>query len=412
MMYDTVTAAAAATIPSVETVVLAAGFSAVGDANETLMYRKAGSAPISHQLYFQSADGAYWEYVPGPEGVNVAAAGLLRSTSTTYGVTQWNKAVAYCQNYLSYPTGFGPFVNIYIPPGFYKFNATLLWNPTCFGIRGYGADLTWVAGSPNGFSIDPTSYPSGAPYQNHRCTMEGLSIYGPSDYAQNGLHFAPTSNAAAHILIRDVNIFGWRIGVRLLANAYLIKFQNVGIFFNYYGVVDANPIANAGENISFEECTIFNNQITGFRLHNVNASYFFTNTSIDYNGLGGFGNPDESQFTLLAVFQATFQGCHIETSTSPIKLGGGSGSYKVLFSGAAFVFVDNAGSVPNIDIGDGAFVTMIGCNAVFNNATGTPIKVRAGGGLVDVDNFLQYSGTVISADSGSRRGSLNSTVVP
>jgi hypothetical protein len=148
------------------------------------------------------------------------------------------------------------------------------------------------------------------------------------------------------------------------------------------------------------------------RLSNVNATYFFDNTSIDYNGLGGTGSPDSSNLTVLAVFQASFTDCHIETSTSPIKFGlRSAANYKVTFNGSAIVFVASLGATPCIDIDNGAFVTMIGNNAVFNNSTKTPIKVRAGGGLMNIDNILSFGGSPIVTDRGSRYNSFQTVVV-
>lgn len=412
---DYATQIATSTIPGTYNYIRVAGYSSIGDSNEFMLYKRHSGAP-SHSLYFQSLDGAYWEYQPGPNGVNTASAGLISSTATTYGAAQWNKAAAYAQQYKSgnYSSGFGPFINLFVPPGNYKFNAPLLWDPNCFGVVGYGAIMLWAVGSANGIVCNPTSYPSGAPSDNIKSGLSGLTLFGPSDYlsGQSGIKFVPTSYAAAHMFVRDCAIAGWQRGSFFGANAYLIHFDHTNIYENAYGLLDTAGASNAGENISFSACGIFNNAITGGILSNVNSSYHFTDCSIDYNGLGVV-SADNSNFTFAASLQVSIKGGHIENTTMGLIIGGGAGSsgFTTTLVGVAIIFVASSGAVPNIDLKGGFNLTMIGCSAIFNNSSTTPIKVAAAATFNDVGNFVAYSGSYIVAATGAHLGNLVTTTV-
>lgn len=83
---------AAATIDAAVTHVRTAGYTTTGDGGGAL-YAKAVSEP-SHAGKVQSADGAWWEYIPGPEGVSTLAFGAIADGSTDDSTAVGN-AIAY-----------------------------------------------------------------------------------------------------------------------------------------------------------------------------------------------------------------------------------------------------------------------------------------------------------------------------
>lgn len=411
MLFDTVTNAASATIPSSENAVVAGGFAAVGDSQEPLNYRRRSSAPTTHTMYFQSADGAYWEYTPGPNGVNLVAAGA--TTGATNNSPAWEKAAVFAEQYGVSVTGYqAHFCDLFVPANVFKFTESIRWNPGCFGVSAYGACLIFSSAAAHGVHVQSSVPEDGTAYRQNRSVFRGAVIYGANVSGSDGLRFVPSAHTAAHICIRDCVVLGWHRGTVFGANAYLIKFENCGFIFNNYGITDMGWVANGGENISFCDCVIAGNQISGTALANPSGTYNFVNCSIDHNGEA----PTGGQYQL-SVYDAvaTFTNCHIEGFTKPIILGNnlyGTTNSKISFHGGYLLNSNDMGSTPFVDIQDGGYVTFIGVMLAANPGTDTPIKVRSGGSFVDVDCYYNYPATVIDADSGSRRNSLNPILVP
>lgn len=415
LSFDTTAIAATQTISGTENVIQTAGMASAGDAQEFLMYKRSASAP-AHGVYFQSADGAYWEYWPGAKGVNVTAAGLLGGSSTVYGATEWNKAAAYARQWQSgHYTTSGPFINLFMPARQYRFNATINYDISCFGVDGYGADLSWAPGIVKGMTVEPSAPAIGAPFGNARSVLAGVTLNGPAEYAsgQTGLYIAPTTYPAAHFAVRDFSIAGWQRGIQFGSNAYIIHFDNGNIYQNYYGMLDTVGATNAGENIHFIGVNSFDNQINGYIFTNVNASYSWHGCSTDNNGLGGLSNPDEANFSILGCFSASWFGCHFENSIKGMKFGGGPGNsgFPACLSGCAVVFTGVSTTAPNIDITSGTYFSTTS-NMVFNNSTTVPIKLHSGAWWNNIGSKISYSGSVLQADSGSHAGGSPYTLIP
>lgn len=410
MIFDTISTATTSTIPSNESYVMAEGFSAVGDARETLLYKKVGTAPANHQLYFQSTDGAYWEYVHGPKGINASVSGMSRSASNN--ATAWAKLQLYAKYYLGNTRDI--FIDVFIPPGTYSFGSQIIWDPSLGGIDGYGAYFNFNNNS-NGILVQASNPEDGTPYRNARSIMRGLLIAGSTMetlYSTVGLNFAPSGSSSAHLSIRDCDIVGFRHGLDFSANAYLIDFDHCDIYFNAYGLTDNGNQANSGENINFNSCAIFNNAQSATALTNPNASYRFNNCSIDYNGETG------GQQIVLGDTNAVFMGCHIEANAQqavalqqylPRAI-----HAKINFHGCTFIQQSSSGSTPFIDICDSGYVNMIGgVITIASPSTSPVIKVHAGGSLLTVGLQRDYGGSsFISADSSSFYKDLSPTLVP
>jgi hypothetical protein len=392
-------AAAGAHIPGDQAFLLLAGFWSAGDAQELLAYRRVPNTP-RHTLFFRSADGAFWEYIAGPNGANVVAAGMNEGAADN--AASWRAALAYSANYGTPARGIeSHFIDLFVPSGVYHFADDIRWDPAHGGISAYGAHFTFKSG---GISIESSNPEDGTNYRNHRAVLRGLSVFGSGN--SSGLRFTPKTNETAHITLRDMNIGGWDIGVEFGENAHTITLESCAIYFNNVGVKDNGTQANSGENIRCINSEIFNNAVTGFRLANANATYTFNACSIDYNGLGKRG---ESQFDT-DVGQFRYTDCHIEGGIKGPVMRGNRTNSKSTFCGCYFLQTQPSVDVPFIDLKDGAYVTMLGCQFAPHPATRGPIRVRRGASLVDIDCYYNYNGSAVVAEKGSRRASLNAAI--
>ncbi len=118
----------AATIPLVVTAVQLTGYTADGDGGDGL-YKRVGSEP-SHAFKIQSADGAWWEIVPGIDGINLLQNGAAGDGTTDDG-TKLSEAIDF-----AVASGGG---QIIIPAGLWRFGAydkEIVGNVSIKGIPG------------------------------------------------------------------------------------------------------------------------------------------------------------------------------------------------------------------------------------------------------------------------------------
>lgn len=173
--FNTRTLAAAATLPSTAQSVRTAGYAATGDGGGAL-YKRAASEP-SHDGKFQSADGTWWEYVPGPNGADIRAFGALGSGAND------TLALRRCSDFITANNGGA----IYIPP------ETFLWGlQSLAGTTGLGyAYLHTTPFSFDGVTGAIAIHAAGATLKN----VAGLK-YGA---------FNPTTGAAASTTAGTIN---------------------------------------------------------------------------------------------------------------------------------------------------------------------------------------------------------------
>ena len=191
------------------------------------------------------------------------------------------------------------------PAGTYKCTSGLTINcgyVSCIGERsvldfstlGDSSAVTFIGGNPF----------SGNPYNQANCVFQGFKIVGPSTSIAAGLYFNTTSEPGpSHMIVKDCNISNFNNGVTFFSNAYLLTFEHCDIWQCYRGVFSQTGATNAGENIRFNNCAIYNILLEGLRNDNGSADLNFYGTSFD-----GFETA-----AVIAAGQVSFTGCHFET---------------------------------------------------------------------------------------------------
>ena len=122
---------ASLSIPLSVNVIRTTGYYVAGDGGGAL-YKRVTSQP-AHAGKWQSADGAWWEYVPDSGETNVLAFGADPS-----GVVSSSTAINHA---IAYAATFSPMRAVYAPRGNYKI-ATEVTIPTLFAFRGDGTQNT------------------------------------------------------------------------------------------------------------------------------------------------------------------------------------------------------------------------------------------------------------------------------
>lgn len=412
LSFATKTDAEAASIPADVDFITLSGYAAVGDAQEMLIYKRSALAPSGHELYFQSDDGAYWEYQPGPAGISFAACGALASTTNCYAA--WNRAKAYAATYSEATVKLIP---LNVPAGIqYDFTQGIIADISVMPVRGNGALFKFTLTSGNNAITFQNSNPlDGSNYTNARSVFEGLLVLGAGVSDTAGFYFAPTGgDSVAHFLMRNCCVYGFARGIELNANAYLCTFESVDSFQNTTGLIDNGNQSNAGERITFINCNFFNNVGQAIDLSNNIADYKFIGCSIDYNCTGALTTP---QITIMGT-RASFVACHIEggsVASSPVGLLIGKSAsldsaYVSISGGSTLLQVVDSGAVPYIEVEDGGILNLGQGDAVVDNSTTTALKVHAGGTCRRF-GFEFTTSAAITTDVGSTYGNYAGTVV-
>ena len=201
----------------------------------------------------------------------------------------------------------------------------------------------------------------------------------------------------------------------LYDNAYVIAFDHCDIWNCYRGIYAPSGATNAGENVRFINCVIYNMVAEGFRCDLGSADYMFYGTSFD-------GCPSA---TIITNGQASFTDCHFEYSAISNKALTISSNCFVTCTGCLFLnlyaaqdkYIQNAGYLSiyggRIIVDDAATnvvystgrLTLLGCHV--QSATSTPITA-SGNSLVYLPNSgtLQNSANTSSASVTSTGGAF------
>lgn len=147
--FPTYAAAQAATINATVTEVILGGYYAEGDCAPA-KYQWVASQP-THAGKFQSADGAWWQYVPDARGANARAFGAkadgaVSGTYTYTGTDNW-AAIQACIDYAIYFAKCKP----YIPFGIYLISDVLSLG---YGVGGF--ESVWLEGDGPRFRGSPS----------------------------------------------------------------------------------------------------------------------------------------------------------------------------------------------------------------------------------------------------------------
>jgi hypothetical protein len=162
--------------------------------------------------------------------------------------------------------------------------------------------ITFIGGNPV----------SGNPYNQADCVFEGFKIVGPSNLLCAALVFdqltAGSNLGPAHMTVRNCNIVNFNDGIQILNHSYLLTFDCVDISNCFHGIYGINPVVDAGENIRFNNGTIYA-CYEGFLNDNGSSDWNFYGTSFDFCSFSA---------VTLNNGQASFTGCHFETNTRAI----------------------------------------------------------------------------------------------
>lgn len=198
--------------------------------------------------------------------------------------------------------------------------------------------------------------------------FDGLNIVGPDTEGNDtdGVFIGRPADMdygnTAHMPMYNTRIVGFRENIYLGAQTWLNKFFNCQILrAKRYGV-HAFTRPNAGENISFYGCAIFDCQnstedAVGYYVpHTSNADAFFYGSSFDYN--------DKQAVVESGI--CSLQGCHIENNNDNPMI---EVSYTVssepgrLFMQGCSMVIGPFGSNPEATDGRPSFVTVAGGRA-------------------------------------------------
>ena len=307
---------------------------------------------------------------------------------------------------------------VLFPSGTYKCTTTLDVNAgyvSCIGDRA-ALDFSTIGNIP-AVQFSGGNAVSGQPYNQADCVFSGFNITGPSTLIAAGLLFeTPSSPGPAHMTVRDCVITNFNNGITFFDNAYLITIEHCDIWGCYRCVYMPAGSTNAGENIRFNNCTLFNSD-EGFKCEQGSTTFNFVGTSFD--GL--------LTSVILTAGQANFTGCHFEYVTVANTALDIAANCIVTCTGCFFLntfasqdkYIDNAGFLSiyggRISVADTATnvvystsrLTMLGCH--IQSATTTPVTVASGNSLVYLPNtgVLQNS----SAITGSSVAATNGTFV-
>ena len=228
-----------------------------------------------------------------------------------------------------------------------------------------------------------------SPYYQEPGGIEGLEIKGAGTSGSSvGLYFNSASEPGpSHSSIRNCVVRGFNQGVQFGNNAYIITFDNVGIWDNAAGVVLYAGLTNTGERINFINSTIYNNGV-GLSLEDPNATTMLTNCSVDYNSL---------QQIVVKEGEVHIVNCHIEgLGNTYVQVPSGNASPAFInVVNTTFVQQASGGTTPLIDIAGQAYFCLVGGRIIANNSTAPVINIASNNRYTVHGTHAQYAGATL-----------------
>jgi hypothetical protein len=156
----------------------------------------------------------------------------------------------------------------------------LVIDPVRTGLRGNGAQLTFKGGAPA--AVVCRVHPGSPQYGHAAFAWEGLELVGPgSNAGMDGILFdTPTPALSSRVLGIGLAIHGFRAGLKMANRAYGAKFIGLDVYDCATCVEFLGNTEDAGENISFVTCSLFNSGVAV--LNTGGAELFFYGCSLDY----------------------------------------------------------------------------------------------------------------------------------
>ncbi|CAH2603298.1 conserved protein of unknown function [Rhodovastum atsumiense] len=215
-----------------------------------------------------SADGRWWVLAPD-QVVTPARFGALPGANA---LAALQRAV----NFIEEERGRGvlDFEGGSYPLG----GGSLVIDPVRTGLRGNGARLTFQGGGTA--AITCRSRPDTPPYGHAAFPWEGFTLTGPGRGGNvDGILFdTPTPLLSSRVLASGLAIHGFRCGIRMANRAYALKLVGLDIY-DCRTCVEFSGGDDAGENISFVSCLLFNSELA---VLNRGAELYFFGCSLDY----------------------------------------------------------------------------------------------------------------------------------
>lgn len=302
------------------------GYALPGDGGGGV-YKRVSAVP-PHSGYFQSLDGAYWEYTPDERGFNVLAFGADTSGNTAGARTANNAAMLGAYN-CAFNNGGGV---IYFPPGVYNYDSPWIIDTSTLtpGLQGVG--LISVEGDGVGrttlFFRSTTAGHVALKFLANFITggQAGRGIIAKG-FTLAGSGLALTNQTGLWIefcqvkaVVEDLNILSFYLGV-WVKDTVGLDFYKSTISFCSYGLDTSSSFTNSPVNEStFFGCHIVNNRQFGARF-NLSAPIAFVGGSFEGNGLTGAYTSDAERWDVRinnggynGTMSLALYGVHFESS--------------------------------------------------------------------------------------------------
>lgn len=162
---------------------------------------------------------------------------------------------------------------------------TFNWDVRKVIINGNGHILEYINANNDSFAIQTISSEDWThPFRQSTISMNKLKIHANKC---NGIMLSGLTSAKAvsHIKINDCEISDCNTGLTFGNNSYLISFSGCDIYDCNRICYFPESVTNAGENINFINCTLYNS-LAGFEIYGGSCDFFFTQCSFDYNEVG------------------------------------------------------------------------------------------------------------------------------
>lgn len=323
--YDTRTALVAATVVSTVNAVLTHGYRTVGDGGGARYVRSASATST------QSADGAYWSYVPDARGYNVKAFGAIGDSTTTSTTKSANNSAFSAAVTAALAGGGG---TIYIPAGDYTYDSPWVIDESAItpslsdsgfvSVEGDGSgqtrlSFTSTTSSQVGITFTGASISSGG---GHRGPLiRGISLLGPSTGISTSLQTGLYINSVrVNSYVEDVLCIQWYYGCRTKDIVGLDFYSCVFDFNNYGFYTEPTFVTSPVNELTFSGCHFGNNRQYGAYFYK-SAPITIIGGSFESNGQPGSWTSDTDRYDLMmdncgynGVIALAIFGVHFESS--------------------------------------------------------------------------------------------------